>query len=285
MHGVLVMGALTLGLIAAFSWGVHDTMVRYISQKVGVFRSLFPVLLTGTLVTTILAFALDTGSMTGQARVMALLSGLVFGVTGVSFFAALAIGPVRVVAPVVASFPILSVAWAVANGQSVTMLQWLAVLVIVGGCGFAAMSSADEEAAPPTLRAVLWSVLAAVGFALSFALGQLSVADGTELTAIAIARVGAVGVVVLIALILRKPVLPVRSALPILLAMGLLDAIAIGAVMVAGNYAYPAFASVGASIFGVLTIIFASIFLKEPVTRSQWMGIVIVFVAIGYLAL
>ncbi|WP_299685968.1 DMT family transporter [uncultured Tateyamaria sp.] len=278
------MGALTLGLIAAFCWGVHDTLVRYISQKVGVFPSLFPVLVTGCVMTAVLSPALDTARIGGDATWLALLSGAVFGLTGLSFYQALKIGPVRVVAPIVASFPILSVGWAVANGQVVTGWQWLAVVVIVAGCSAVALTSVDRDTTGPRASAVVWSILAAIGFAVSFALGQLSIAQGTEMTAIALARFGAVAVVVALALALRQPLLPVRRAVPVLIVMGVLDAIAIGAVMLAGGYAYPAFAAVAASTFGVLTIILAAVFLGEAVARAQWLGIVVVFAAIGYLA-
>jgi drug/metabolite transporter (DMT)-like permease len=279
------MGALSLGLIAALSWGVHDTCVRYVSQKVGIFPSLLPVLLTGSIVTAFLAFALDTGNISTNEGMFAILSGIAFGITGISFYKALSIGPVRVVAPVVASFPILSVGWATMNGQSVSMWQWLAVIVIVGGVGFVAMSSEGDETREPKGPAVVWSVLASFGFAASFALGQLSIGAEAEMTAIAMARFGAVAVVAVCALMLRRSVTPVRSAMPLLLVMGVLDAIAIGSVMLAGNRAHPEFASIAASTFGVLTIILAAVFLKESVARTQWLGIVVVFAAIGYLAI
>ncbi|SFR05901.1 DMT family transporter [Poseidonocella sedimentorum] len=280
------MGALTLGLIAALCWGVHDTLVRYISQQVGVFPSLFPVLVTGCIMSAGLALALDTTGITAQARGLAVLSGIVFGITGLSFYKALSIGPVRLVAPVVASFPILSVGWAVTNGQGVSLWQWAAVLIIVGGCGVVAVTSEDADSTGRSrTSAVLWSILAAIGFATSFALGQQSMAAGTEMMAIATARVGAVAVVGGLALILRQSVIPARSALPILIVMGVLDAIAIGAIMLAGSFAFPYFASVAASTFGVFTIILAAVFLKEAVTGVQWLGIVVVFSAIGYLAI
>lgn len=278
------MGALTLGLIAAFCWGVHDTLVRYISQKVGVFQSLFPVLVSGCIATTILAGALGAGGLETDAAVYAVLSGVIFGLTGAAFYRALAIGPVRVVAPIVASFPILSVGWAVMSGQTVTAFQWIAVLIVVTGCGFVAATSKDDTGAGAQPAAILWSTLAAIGFAVSFAVGQLSVDGGAEMTAIAVARVAAVGVVGAAALILRQPIMPAKSALLVLAVMGVLDATAIGAVMLAGSFAYPAFASVAASTFGVLTIVLAAVFLREAVARIQWLGILVVFVAIGYLA-
>ncbi|WP_299732870.1 DMT family transporter [uncultured Tateyamaria sp.] len=278
------MGALTLGLIAAVCWGVHDTLVRYISQRVGVFQSLFPVLVSGCIATGGLALVLGAGALEGDAKLYAAASGVVFGLTGLAFYRALAIGPVRVVAPVVAAFPILSVGWAVVNGQVVSSLQWIAVLIVVGGCGFVAATSKDDDGVGAQPAAILWSVLAAIGFAVSFALGQLSVEGGVEMTAIALARVGAVIIVGGLALGLRQPVMPPVSALPVLMVMGALDAIAIGAVMLAGSYAYPSFASVAASTFGVLTIALAAVFLREAVARTQWVGIAIVFGAIGYLA-
>jgi len=278
------MGALTLGLIAAFCWGVHDTLVRYISQSVGVFPSLFPVLVTGCVMTGVLSLVLETQTIQASAAWYATLSGVVFGVTGLSFYKALAIGPVRVVAPVVASFPILSVGWAVVNGQAVTVWQWLAVVIIVGGCAWVAVTSAEDDANGPGGSAVVWSVMAAIGFATSFALGQMSIAEGTEMSAIALARVGAVAVVAMLALVMRQSLWPGVGALPVLMVMGVLDAVAIGAVMLAGGYAYPAFASVAASTFGMLTIILAAVFLKEAVAGKQWIGILIVFAAIGYLA-
>ncbi|WP_299288655.1 DMT family transporter [uncultured Tateyamaria sp.] len=278
------MGALTLGLIAALCWGVHDTLVRYISQRVGVFQSLFPVLVSGCVATGCLALALGLGGLDGHAGVYAAVSGVLFGLTGLAFYRALAIGPVRVVAPIVAAFPILSVGWAVVNGQDVTVLQWIAVLVVVAGCGFVAATSKDGDGAGAQPAAILWSVAAAIGFAVSFALGQLSVEGGAEMTAIAVARIGAVAIVGVLALTWRQPVMPPISALPVLMVMGALDAIAIGAVMLAGSYAYPAFASVAASTFGVLTIILAAVFLREAVARIQWIGIAVVFAAIGYLA-
>ncbi|WP_415918987.1 EamA family transporter [Tateyamaria sp. SN6-1] len=278
------MGALTLGMIAAFCWGVHDTLVRYISQRVGVFQSLFPVLVSGCVATAALALILGAEGLPSDATGYAVASGVVFGLTGAAFYKALAIGPVRLVAPIVASFPILSVGWAVMNGQAVTGLQWLAVVVVVAGCGFVAATSKDDTGAGTQPAAIVWSMLAAIGFAVSFALGQLSVSGGAEMTAIAVARVAAVGVVAAVALLARQSVIPERSALPILVIMGVLDATAIGAVMFAGTFAYPAFASVAASTFGVLTIILAAVFLREAVARVQWIGILIVFAAIGYLA-
>jgi len=128
-------------------------------------------------------------------------------------------------------------------------------------------------------------VLAGTGFAITFALGHIATTWGAELASIAIARVAAMTVVLALALGLPGPILPQRAQIPILAGMGVLDTVALGAVLLAGTRDNPEFAAVAASTFGLLTVLLAWLFLKEKMTLTQWGGVLIVFAAIGYLAL
>jgi drug/metabolite transporter (DMT)-like permease len=47
----------------------------------------------------------------------------------------------------------------------------------------------------------------------------------------------------------------------------------------------PEYAVVASSIFGLITVILARIFLSETMTSRQWLGCLVTFAAIGYLAL
>jgi drug/metabolite transporter (DMT)-like permease len=67
--------------------------------------------------------------------------------------------------------------------------------------------------------------------------------------------------------------------------MSLLDALALGIVIAAGNLHRPEFAAVAASTFGIITIILAWLFLKERMTGGQWFGVAVCFLGIGYLVL
>ena len=107
----------------------------------------------------------------------------------------------------------------------------------------------------------------------------------TEFSVNAISRVTAMFCIFGFALATRAAVLPDLSQLLILGAMGVLDCIALGAVVYAGTQANPEYSAVAASSFGMITVILASLFLQERMTIAQWTGVAVVFGAIAYLAL
>ena len=86
-------------------------------------------------------------------------------------------------------------------------------------------------------------------------------------------------------LLLKLPLWPGRAALPFVAIMGVLDGIALLCVLSAGGLPSAEYAVVTSSIFGLVTVILARIFLSESMTARQWMGCVLTFCAIGYLAL
>jgi uncharacterized membrane protein len=86
-------------------------------------------------------------------------------------------------------------------------------------------------------------------------------------------------------LALRLPVWPGRAALPVLSLMGVADGIALLMINSAGHLPDAQYAAVASSMFGLLTIVFAWIFLKERLSTVQWLGCLIAFAGIGYLAL
>lgn len=277
--------AILLGLVAALAWGIHDLCVRQVSQGTGIFASIVTVLIFGTiLVAPVSLWAWDHPRSEG-ALVLGLASGALFGLAAIAHYKAFSIGPVRLVAPVIGAYPALSVGWAVWTGTPVSALQWLAVFSIIAGVGYVARSGDTQQGTATTSAALLWSVLAGTGFALTFAVGQAATALGGELALLAPTRIAALAVVLLIALIARVPVLPGWGQIRILGLMGALDAIALGAVISAGGVAHPELASVLAATFGLITVLLAAIFLRERMGRAQWGAVLVVFAAIAFLAL
>ena len=66
-----------------------------------------------------------------EAIWLALGAGVFFVIATFGLYFAFARGPVRLVAPLIAGYPILSVGLAAANGTPITSLQWVAVIAIV----------------------------------------------------------------------------------------------------------------------------------------------------------
>ena len=280
------MLSLTLGMIAACAWGVHDFCIRFVSQRGGILPAIATVMVGGALFLLPISGAFGNWSaMTLQSFGLSVISGAVYLVGCISLYKAFGIGPVRVVAPIVGSYPILSIGWAALMGQPVLWDQWLAVGCVIMGVAIVGMLSDHSESDGSQRAAIGWSLVGAGGFAIAFAVGHLATQVGSELPVILVTRLtAATGAIILLALSSGAKI-PKRSAWPLLALMSLLDALALGIVIAAGNLHRPEFAAVAASTFGIITIILAWLFLKERMTGGQWFGVAVCFLGIGYLVL
>ncbi|MBL4628550.1 MAG: DMT family transporter [Roseicyclus sp.] len=280
------MISLSLGLFAAFFWAVHDLCVRKVSASVGVFSSLIAVLVLGTLVIT--PFAVGFGNFADApllAYRYAITAGVFYAIAGLGLYKALSIGPVRLAAPIIGAYPILSMTWAATSGGAVEPLHWLAVIVVIAGVGYIAITSDAGASDGSKGWAIFWSMMSGPGFAIAFALSQEATALADEWAMMLPMRGTAIVAILGIALVMRAPILPRWGAVWILAIMGSLDALALGAVSGAGNFANPEFAAVAASTFGLITVVLAAIFLHEQMRGAQWIAVVVVFAAIGTLGL
>jgi drug/metabolite transporter (DMT)-like permease len=283
----LDMNTILLGIIAAFCWGFHDICVRFLSQKTSLSACIFTVLTTGLVFhLALMGVTGGFGPLTSAAMGWSLGAGAFYVMATFGLYFAFQRGPVRLVAPLIAGYPILSVGLAAATGTTVTPLQWAAVAAIVIGVGIVAMLADDSSGAvPPKGRTILYSVIAALGFAGTFALGQHAAGLSGEMPTTLVMRALAVGLTVLILVAFKLPFWPGRSALPLLIAMGVADGIALLAVVSAGPLPNPQYAAVTASMFGLLTIVLAWVFLKERMSLWQWSGCIVAFCGVGYLAI
>ncbi len=281
------MTALTLGLIAALCWGFHDICVRFVSQSVPLLASLLVVLFVGLLFHLGLMVALDGfRPLPGPALGLSVISGGFFLMASLGLYGAFQRGPVRLVAPIIASFPILSVGWAAVTGTPVHPLQWLAVLAIVVGVSVvAALARDDAGVDPPKARTIAYATIAALGFAGTFAFGQWAAVLSSDLPVTLVTRL--VAITLLLALMAWQglPFWPGARAIPVLTLMGVADGVALYCVFSAGELPNPQYAAVAASTFGLLTIVLAWAILREPMRIIQWIGCALAFGGIGYLAL
>lgn len=298
----MIINTLFLGLIAALAWGVHDVFVRFISQRAAILPTLLAVLIAGgVLAAPVTLLAGDWAAMTGQAILAAIGAGLLFAFASYSLYQAFSIGPVRLVSPLIASYPVLSVSWASATGASTSAGEWIAVLLTIAGVAIVARgvgnTEADQAAQAPDAndarqqrrqrrRAIIWSLMAGFGFAATFFTGQTAAQMGAELPVILVTRLAAIATIAAALLFttgFHRPTTTSKRHWLLLCGMGGLDAVALGSVTMSGTMPNPEYASVTSSVFGLITVVLAWMFLKEKMTPTQWGGVIIVFGAIAYL--
>lgn len=280
------MTTVFLGIIAALAWGFHDICVRLVSAKSEIIPAFFAALVTGTIFFIPVAVIFgDWGALNSPQAILGSASGFAFGLAGLAHFKAFSIGPVRLVAPIIGAYPVLSIVWAAASGSPVQISHWIAVLAVVGGVAIVAALSDPQGVIGRCSPAIFWSVAAGMGWAISFALGQRATVNGLEIPVILITHLAAVSTVLVIAVLTGNNIRPDRALLPVLTAMGALNTLALGVVLSAGALPNPEFASVVASTFGLVTVLLAWLFLRERISLPQWSGVLTVFAAIAYLGL
>lgn len=284
------MLSLGFGLVAALAWAVHDLLVRRLAAGGRVLPLMVVVLAAGLGTLSLPVLLVGSWQSVGPVQLaLSLGSGLAYAAGMGGLYMAFARAPVRIVAPVLGAFPMLSLAIAAAQGQPVGPLHWAAVAAIVGGIALVSLTGqADEGEAGQHAGALFWAALGACGFAATYALGQAAVLRATDPAAIWpmlwLARAGALAVLLALALIARAPLAEARPKLRTLALMGALDALALGLVLASGQLAHPEYASVASALFGVLTILLAWRVLGEQVFPAQWAGIAVVFSGIAVLA-
>jgi drug/metabolite transporter (DMT)-like permease len=285
----LGMLALGFGLTAALVWAVHDLLARKVSPGAALLPIIATVLSAGLVVLAPFALILgDWSEMTPLSVILSALYGLSYAVAIGALYKAFSLAPVRLVSPVIGSYPMLSLAIASAQGQAITPLDWLAVLAICAGIAIVAMAAQSDEpdgyAAPPAV-ALGWAAFSAAGFAASFALGQEAARQGSDLPVMLIGRLVALSAILVLAFARRANLAPRNGQVRSLAVMGVFDAVALGLVTAAGSLPRAEYASITSSLFGVLTVLLAAWFLRERVRLVQWMGIAAVFGGIALLGL
>lgn len=281
------MLSLGFGLAAALAWAIHDLLVRKLTQGSAMLPMLLTVLAAGSLglaIPTLVIGGWDR--MTGKAVELSVAAGVVYVIGSGGLYQALSRAPVRIVAPVLGSFPMLSLGIAAAQGRAVAAAEWLAVAVIVAGIAWVALTGRDGGGSlrGSLAAALLWAVAGAAGFAATFALGQEAARAGATFPAMLVTRITALACTLALGLAYRS-IRPASGTLPFLMAMGGLDALALGLVTASAWLSHPEYAAVASALFGVLTILLAWRILGERVAPPQWLGIAAVFGGIAVLSL
>lgn len=278
------------GLMTALGWGGADFIARFTGRAMGHGRALLAVLLVGSLAMP-LVFWFSGAPLVTDLSALWLLGLAALGVTLATFllYWALARGPVSIVSPIAASYPALNVIFAFALGVRPGLLQWAAFVVVIAGVVLVARAAGsfqnETDHTPTALRRTIAIALAtSLCFAVAVAAIQAAAAVYGELQTVLVSRwVGLAAVAGCLALGRRPMALPLRLW-PLIVLQGLLDASAYVTLVVVNQGEGGVIAIVVGSTFSAITVILARIFLREAMTRGQWLGLALVICGVAALA-
>jgi drug/metabolite transporter (DMT)-like permease len=310
------MGIL-LGLLTASCWGTSDFVARFAAHKIGALRTSLYMQLAGFLLLSLcLPWLGGWGHLADgsgwQPWAWGVLAGVLNCVATLALYRSFEIGKLAVVAPISASYPILTVLLSLLSGEHLQLARAVGIACTLLGVALVAGGEKTPETPSPgstrgvggsTVHGPNASLLAeegiettrrsgkGIGMALCSALGfgflfwllgiRIVPVTGATQTVWMIRLTSSV-LTALVILSIKQPIsLPRSGSIPLWLAvMGALDT---GAFML-NNFGMQieqvAVVSVLASLYGAVTVGLAAIFLRENVSRWQWLGIVSIFLGI-----
>ena len=294
-----------LGLLTALAWGSSDFLARFATRRVGSLRTTLYMQLAGlALLTIFLRWIGGWGHLMDgsgwQPWAWGTLAGIVNGVATLSLYRSFEVGKMAVVAPLSASYPALTVLLSVFSGEHLTSVRAAGIVCILVGVVVVARgeteSAGSEGASQPASEnkprtGMGWALLSAAGFGVLFwLLGTRVVPAVGFASTVWMIRLSSSLLTICVLLLLKQTLaLPRRSdgqsSVSVwLLGIGVLDT---GAFVLNNRglqLEQVSVVSVLASLYGAVTVILAAVFLRERLSRWQWLGIVGIFAGIGLIS-
>ncbi|HWZ98511.1 MAG TPA: DMT family transporter [Candidatus Dormibacteraeota bacterium] len=277
-----------LGLATALAWGSSDFLARFVTRRIGTLRSLFYMQTWGFLLLTVYLISTHSWGHLFDGSgwrpwAWGFLAGGCNTVAMFSFYRCLEVGKVAVVAPLSASYPVLTLLLSTFSGERLTILRVCGVAVTLLGVILVARGEAgSDEASKSAKRGIAWALFAAIAFgALFWILGLRIIATTGPYASLWLIRMTG-SLVSLSALHLKRiqvfKSLGASNWQPTV--MGFLDTGAFALSNRGMQMEQVSIITVLSSLYGAVTVILAAVLLRERVSRLQWLGIVATFAGI-----
>ena len=277
------------GLGAALSWGTMDVATALASRRLGSLKVTAGIQVVGAVLLVALALGQGT-SLPSDPLVLAAagLLGIVGAAAYLSYFTGLRIGPISLVAGVVAAYGGLTVVLAVlVRGESLTSVQALGAAVATIGVVLTAVAfdggiRGTRLAGPGVIFAVMALLLFAVmTVGLAEAIDRSGWLEVLVVSRIvnSIVSIGAVVVLTsfahprLRAIVQVDTVAVARTSWTIVVIAGLLDVVGLIVFAIGLEQAETWLVGLVSSFGPAFTILIAVLFLGERLRRAQWVGL------------
>jgi drug/metabolite transporter (DMT)-like permease len=309
------MLAIALALGASLCWGSGDFLGGFTSRRASLWAVIIGSQAVGLAAAAAVTFAAGH-AWPGLGVVWPVLVGGVASVVGISsFYTALSIGTMSIVAPISATSALVPFVVGLAGGERPATAQLIGVTLAAAGVVLAAVESerpgevigvaalpnepavepaaarritnGRERPARPTRRDQRLSIALALLAALCIGIVLLSY-DATSkhdpLWAMLGCRISSVTLFAMLFVALRPHVRMTRSAVPFVIAVGLLDTGANGLFALATTQGYLSLVAVLGSVYPVVTVMLAFVVLHERLARHQLAGVVAALVGVCLIA-
>jgi uncharacterized membrane protein len=276
------MTAILLSLAAAGSWGVADFTGGLASRRMPALFVLLGQQALGVLIVGAVVLATGEAFPDGETVALSLAAGVAGALALGSFYRALAVGTMSVVAPIGASGVVLPVVFGIATGDRPGVLQVVGIAVAALGIVLASREAGDGTG-PADRRSIGLALLAALGFGSFFILSDPA-AEVSVPWLLLLARSAAVPVLLVAVAVTRGFVRPDRRGAGAIAVVGVLDLGATALYAVAQTKGLLSIVPVIASLYPVTTVLLARGVLGERLQRVQAVGVALAFAGVAFVA-
>jgi drug/metabolite transporter (DMT)-like permease len=279
-----MIGGILYGLGAALGWGVSDFMAARAVRTLGVTLTIVYLQVIG-----ILSFGVVL-ALVGDLPQLALptwagLFGIsLFNSAGAFFiYRAYMVGTVSLVAPIVSSYGVITLALAVLfSGEQPTQIAIGGALITVFGVILVSMIPPDRTGAT---QLSLRGIPAALGAMLSFGIYlwaiDLVIADTGVLLPVMTGKITDMLLAIGLLFVRRRPFIrPSRGLWWRIIAVSTLNSIGFLAYNIGVTMADAAIVGPISSLASPVTILLAWLFFRERLSRIQWAGVTIILIGV-----
>jgi drug/metabolite transporter (DMT)-like permease len=273
------MGAVALALAASVGYGISDFLGGLKSRSLPVLSVVFVSHGTALAIVTVVvavSLALGTDLPNGEQVGLAIVAGLAEGLAVLALYRGLAVGTMGVVAPVAACAPILPIAMSAALGELPGAVQGAGIAIAGAGVILLSLEPAAAGAAGGRRAAV--SVGYGLATALCFGIFLIAMdgaSEGGVHWALFGARLTSVAFFVALLLLLRRPFGIPAADMGVMAVVGITILAADALYAVATTLGLLSVVAVLSSLYPVVTIALARVYLHERLARIQLAGIAV----------
>ena len=279
-----------LGVLTAIFWGGSDFVARFAAHKIGALRTSLYMQFCGFLLLTIFLPVLGGWGHLADGSgwrpwAWGIVAGLINTSATLSLYRSFEIGKLAIVAPISSSYPVLTVLLSIASGEHFRSARIAGIVCTIAGVVLVAggeKTAEGSEASGRKAKGVVWALCSALGFGFLFWLlgTRIVPVTGAPQTVWLIRATGSVVTTATILAIRSSIRPPTDRVAGWLIGMGAADTGAFVLNNIGMRVEQTAVVSTLASLYGAVTVGMAAIFLREHVSRWQWLGIGAIFAGI-----
>jgi drug/metabolite transporter (DMT)-like permease len=261
--------AALLAVASSLMWGTADFLGGLVSRRLPALAVYGLSQAVGFIVLVTVATLLGRWGTAPGYWPWAIAASLLGLVGMVSFYSALAIGPMGIVSPLVALSVLVPVALALVRGESPSPLQVLGIIIAIVGI---LLASGPELGGAGSARPLLLAVVAALAFGGMYVTMAEGSARDPLMTMVGM-RVTTVAVFAVILVAVRSVGGATRRDLLPLAVIGVFDASANVAFGYATTMGLLSTTSVLGNLYPVVTVVLAAVVLRERLRAVQYVGV------------